>query len=74
MVQVNPNDILVWAQVGGQLIQIGRASLAQLREVFSRPDNGFEADNVQLDRVATLYQERIGISEAIANAPAEPTE
>ena len=70
--KVNPNDILVWAQVGGTLVQIGRATIEQLRGAFSRPDNGFEADNAQLDRVAGLYAERIEVSERIANAPDAP--
>lgn len=53
----NPNSILVWAQVGQQLVQIGRTEFSGLQAAMAA--KGVEADTAQLQKVGGLYDARI---------------
>jgi hypothetical protein len=57
---MDPNAILVWANVAGELVKIGRMSYASLKAgVADDPD----ADTDMLDRLDADYDARIAARE-----------
>lgn len=57
-------QIVLWAQVGEQLIKLGVTSVGHLREAMAA--GSLEADQATLARLETLYDERIARAEADA--------
>lgn len=55
---MDPNTIIVWAQLGGQLVQVGTAAYDRLKQ-FLNSGEDVTADNAALDRVHDEYQRRI---------------
>ncbi len=63
------NQVLVWVQVGQQRYQVAKGPLSTVRAALEA--RGIEADNAQLDLVATGYAKRIARAEAAAAPPVE---
>lgn len=64
---MNAQQILMWAQVGGELVKIGAASIGAVLE-FAK-SAGVEADDAQLQRLLTIIDERQRRAEAEAARP-----
>jgi hypothetical protein len=54
---LNPNSILVWAQVGQQLVQIASTEYGSFHAAMQA--NGIAADTAQLEKLRGLYDARI---------------
>lgn len=59
---VNPNSILIWAQLGQQLVQIGSAEYDHFQAAMQA--KGIVADTAQLEKLRGLYDARIARREA----------
>lgn len=58
---MDPNEVMVWVQVGQQLYAIGKGAWDSVRGAMSAAD--IDADNAQLDKVDAAYGERIARAE-----------
>jgi len=56
----DPASVMVWVDVGGQLIKIGTGAIAKIRESLSSTD---ETGNALLDNVIADYDRRIAVRE-----------
>lgn len=54
---MDPNKVLVWAQVGQTLVQIGAGSFTAVKNALTA--NGVETDDAQLAQLDRLYSARI---------------
>lgn len=66
---MTPQEILLWAQVGGEMVKIGATSIRIVRELISAED--VIADEQQLARLDALYAQRIARAEAAAKPSAQ---
>jgi hypothetical protein len=67
---VNATDVLVWVQVGGEMLRIGLSSIAHVRDAMAA--GTIEADQATLARLEGLYDERIARAEAAAGETQPP--
>ena len=67
---VTATDLLVWVQVGGEMLRIGLSSIAHVRDAMAA--GAIEADQATLARLEGFYDERIARAEAAASETPPP--
>lgn len=67
---MDPNKLLVWAQVGGQMVQIIAAGVDGVKKLIAESGATDEDKKAALDRTNTLYELAIAHEEEIRDGKA----
>jgi hypothetical protein len=65
MMSKNPNDILVWAQVGGQMTQIAVTAIGNIKSMIAASGQDKAAQDAALARTHALYDTAIAHEEQV---------
>lgn len=64
--EINPNDILVWAQIGGQMTQIAVTAIHNLSGILKASGQSEDELKATLARTHAMYDKAIAREEEIA--------
>lgn len=63
---MNPKDIIVWAQIGGQMVQLATTGVNNIKSILQASGATAEQQAATLARTRVLYDAAIAHEEAIA--------
>jgi hypothetical protein len=68
---VNPNDILVWVQAGGQMVQLVTTAIGNIQSILAAAGADEAQQKASLAKTHALYNAAITREEQIANPATE---